>query len=214
MVRLREAISREHRFSNLIGKSKPMQEIFQLIRRLSDSAVNTLITGESGSGKEMVAKAIHYNSPRKNHPFIAVNCAAIPEALLESELFGHARGAFTDARLEKRGMFEEAHRGTLFLAEIGEIPLGLQPKLLRAIEEKAVRKVGATQTVPFDLRILSASNRDLLQAVREKKFRDDLYYRINVLEIKIPPLRSRLEDVPLLAAHFLSRYGARKKSPG
>jgi DNA-binding NtrC family response regulator len=214
VARLREAISREHQFSNIIGKSKAMQEIFQLIRRLSDSTVNTLISGESGTGKEMVAKAIHYNSPRKNHPFVAVNCAAIPEALLESELFGHVRGAFTDAHIEKRGMFEEAHRGTLFLDEIGEIPIGLQPKILRAIEEKAIRKVGSTRTVPFDLRILSATNRDLLEAVREKKFRDDLYYRINVLEVKIPPLRSRREDIPLLASHFLARYGAPKKILG
>ena len=214
VARLREAISREHRFSNLIGKSKAMQGIFQLIRRLSGSTVNTLITGESGTGKEMVAKAIHYNSPRKDHPFVAVNCAAIPEALLESELFGHLRGAFTDAHLEKRGMFEEAHRGTLFLDEIGEIPLGLQPKLLRAIEEKAIRKVGSTRTVPFDIRILAATNQDLLEAVKLKRFRDDLYYRINVVEVKIPPLRERREDIPLLAAHFLAQYGAPKKISG
>lgn len=214
VARLRQEISREHQFSNIIGKSKGMQAIFQLIRQLSDSTVNTLISGESGTGKEMVAKAIHYNSPRKDYPFIAVNCAAIPETLLESELFGHVRGAFTDAHLEKRGMFEAAHRGTLFLDEIGEIPLGLQPKLLRAIEEKAVRKVGSTKTVPFDIRILSATNLDLIEEVKARRFRDDLYYRINVLEIKIPPLRSRREDIPLLADHFLTKYGRRKKIAG
>lgn len=214
VARLRQEVTREYQFSNIIGKSKEMQNIFQLIRRVSDSTVNTLIAGESGTGKEMVAKAIHYNSPRKDDPFIAVNCAAIPEALLESELFGHVRGAFTDAHLEKKGMFEEAHRGTLFLDEIGEIPLGLQPKLLRAIEEKAVRKVGSTKTVPFDIRILSATNLDLMEEVKAKRFRDDLYYRINVLEIKIPPLRSRREDILLLADHFLMKYGRRKKIAG
>ncbi len=212
VIRLRKEVLKEYRFSNIVGKSKEMREVFELIRRVADSTVNILISGESGTGKELVAKAIHYNSPRRDQPFIAVNCAAIPETLLESELFGHVRGAFTDARIDKKGMFEEAHGGTLLLDEIGEIPLGLQPKLLRAIEEKAVRRVGSTKTVPIDIRILSATNRGLMEEVKAKRFRDDLYYRINVLEIALPPLRKRREDIPLLAGYFLKRIaGARRK---
>jgi len=211
ILRLREAISKSYEFSNLIGKSKAMQKVFDLIRRVSESVVNIAITGESGTGKELVAKAIHYNSPRRHHPFVAVDCAAIPEMLLESELFGHVRGAFTDAKRDKQGMFEVAQGGTLFLDEIGEIPLSLQPKLLRAIQEKAVRRVGATRTLPVDIRILSATNRDLLDAVKAKTFRDDLYYRLNVLQIDLPPLRKRREDIPLLASHFLKEMATKQK---
>lgn len=205
---------RESRFSSMIGKSGEMREVFQLIRKVSESAANILITGESGTGKEMVAKAIHCNSSRKDQPFIAVNCAAIPEPLLESELFGHVKGAFTDAQTDKKGMFEAAEGGTLFLDEIGEVPVTLQPKLLRAIEDKAVRKVGSTETVSIDIRILSATNLELKEAVKTKRFRDDLYYRINVLEIQIPPLRRRVEDIPLLANHFLEKYGRQKGISG
>ncbi len=206
VIHLRQAVTKEYQFSNMIGKSKEIQAIFQLIRRVAESTVNILISGESGTGKEMVAKAIHYNSPRKGHLFVAVNCAAIPGTLLESELFGHVRGAFTDAHIDKKGMFEEAQGGTLFLDEIGEIPVSLQPKLLRVIQEKAVRRVGSTKTVPVDIRIISATNQDLMEEVKAKRFRDDLYYRINVLEISIPPLRNHREDIPLLADHFLNKY--------
>ncbi|HIE64907.1 MAG: sigma-54 dependent transcriptional regulator [Nitrospira sp.] len=206
--RLRVEVSREYEFSKIIGKSKEIQAIFQLIKRVSDSTVNILITGESGTGKEMVAKAIHYNSPRKEAPFIPIDCASIPEMLLESELFGHVRGAFTDARFDKKGMFEEANGGTLFLDEIGEMPLGLQPKLLRVIQEKTVRRVGSTKISPIDIRIISATNLDLMEEVRAKRFRDDLFYRVNVLSIDLPPLRNRREDIPLLAGHFLKKYAA------
>jgi len=206
--RLREEVSREYQFSKIIGKSKEIQAIFQLIKRVSDSTVNILIMGESGTGKEMVAKAIHYNSPRRDAPFIPIDCASIPEMLLESELFGHVRGAFTDARSDKKGMFEEANGGTLFLDEIGEMPLGLQPKLLRVIQEKTVRRVGSTRTSPIDIRIISATNLDLMEEVRAKRFRDDLFYRVNVLSIDLPPLRNRREDIPLLAGHFLKKYAA------
>ncbi len=208
VVRLRQAVSATYKFSNIIGKSKVMQDIFRLIQRVTESTVNIAITGESGTGKEQVAKAIHYNSPRKDRPFIAVDCASIPEMLLESELFGHVRGAFTDAKFEKKGLFEIAHGGTLFLDEIGEMPLSLQPKLLRVIQEKKVRPVGATRLFPVDIRIISATNRDLLESVKTKAFRDDLYYRLNVLQIDLPPLRNRREDIPLLAGHFLRKYAA------
>lgn len=208
VMRLREVVSAPYQFSNIIGKSKPMQDIFRLIRRVTESTVNIAITGESGTGKEQVAKAIHYNSPRKEKPFIAVDCAAIPEMLLESELFGHERGAFTDAKFEKKGLFEIAHGGTIFLDEIGEMPLSLQPKLLRIIQEKKVRRVGATHTFSVDIRIISATNKDLLESVKAKQFRDDLYYRLNVLQIDLPPLRNRREDIPLLAGHFLRKYVA------
>ncbi len=204
--RLREVVTKEYQFSKIIGKSKGMQAVFQLIKRVSDSTVNVLITGESGTGKEMVARAIHYNSPRKEAPFIPIDCASIPEMLLESELFGHVRGAFTDARVDKKGMFEEASGGTLFLDEIGEMPLGLQPKLLRVIQEKTVRRVGSTKTSPIDIRIISATNLDLIEEVQGKRFRDDLFYRVNVLQIDLPPLRNRREDIPLLAGHFLKKY--------
>jgi DNA-binding NtrC family response regulator len=206
VVRLRREVEREHHFSGIIGKSKTMREIFSLMRKISDSTANLLISGESGTGKEMVARAIHYNSHRKNGPFVAINCAAIPETLLESELFGHVRGAFTDARFDKKGLFEEAHEGTLFLDEIGEVPVSLQPKLLRSIQEKLVRRVGSTKNTPIDIRIISATNQNLMNEVRNKRFRDDLYYRLNVMEIHMPLLQQRTEDIPLLAEHFLKKY--------
>ena len=203
--RLRHEVRKEYSFNQILGKSKAIQLIFDLIRRVADSPTNVLITGESGTGKELVAKAIHYNSSRREAPFVAVNCAAIPEQLLESELFGHMRGAFTDAKMDRRGLFEEAHKGTLFLDEISELPLVLQAKILRAIQEKEIRRVGATKPSPVDVRIIAATNLDLAEEVKAKRFRDDLYYRLNVIEMKLPPLRERREDIPLLVDAFLKK---------
>jgi DNA-binding NtrC family response regulator len=203
--RLRREVHREYSFHQILGKSKPMREVFDLIRRVADSPTNVLITGESGTGKELVAKAIHYNSDRRDAPFVPVNCAAIPEALLESELFGHMKGSFTDAKNDKRGLFEEAQKGTLFLDEISELPLMLQAKLLRAIQEREIRRVGATRSVPVDVRIIAATNLLLAEEVKTKRFREDLYYRLNVIEIRLPSLRERREDIPLLVETFLRR---------
>jgi len=206
--RLRHEVHKEYSFHQIIGKSKPMQEIFELIRRVADSPTNLLITGESGTGKELVAKAIHYNSDRQDAPFIPVNCAAIPEQLLESELFGHMRGAFTDAKADKRGLFEEAQKGTLFLDEISELPLMLQAKILRAIQEKEIRRVGANKSTTIDVRIIAATNLNLADEVKAKRFREDLYYRLNVIELRLPPLRERREDILLLVDAFMTKYGA------
>ncbi len=203
--RLRREVHREYSFHQILGKSKPMQDVFDLIRRVADGPTNVLITGESGTGKELVAKAIHYNSDRRNAPFVPVNCAAIPEALLESELFGHMRGSFTDAKMDKRGLFEEAQRGTLFLDEISELPLMLQAKLLRAIQEREIRRVGATKPIAVDVRIIAATNLLLGEEVKAKRFREDLYYRLNVIEIKLPPLRERREDIPLMVEAFFKK---------
>ena len=205
--RLRKEVHKEYSFHQILGKSKPIQAVFDLIRRVADSPTNVLITGESGTGKELVAKAIHYNSDRKDAPFIPVNCAAIPEQLLESELFGHMRGAFTDAKFDKRGLFEEAQKGTLFLDEISELPMMLQAKLLRAIQEREIRRVGANKPVSVDVRIIAATNLNLGEEVTAKRFRDDLYYRLNVIELKLPPLRDRREDIPLLVEAFLKKCG-------
>jgi len=205
--RLRREVHKEYSFHQIIGKSKPMQEIFDLIRRVADSPTNLLITGESGTGKELVAKAIHYNSDRPNAPFIPVNCAAIPEQLLEGELFGHIRGAFTDAKTDKRGLFEEAQKGTLLLDEISELPLMLQAKLLRAIQEKEIRRIGATKPISVDVRIIAATNLNLADEVKAKRFREDLYYRLNVIELRLPPLRERREDIPLLVHAFMTKCG-------
>jgi DNA-binding NtrC family response regulator len=205
--RLRKEVHKEYSFHHILGKSKPMQAVFDLIKRVADSPTNILITGESGTGKELVAKAIHYNSDRKEAPFVPVNCAAIPEQLLESELFGHMRGSFTDARMDKRGLFEEAQKGTLFLDEISELPIMLQAKLLRAIQEKEIRRVGATKPISADVRIIAATNLNLAEEAKAKRFRDDLYYRLNVIELKLPPLRDRREDIVLLVEGFLKRCG-------
>ena len=213
VIRLRKEVHKEYSFHQILGRSKPMQTLFDLIRRVSDSPINVLITGESGTGKELVAKAVHYNSDRRDAPFIPVNCAAIPEQLIESELFGHVRGAFTDARADKRGLFEESQNGTLFLDEISELPLLLQAKLLRAIQEKEVRRVGATKSNPVDVRIIAATNLNLAEETKNKRFREDLYYRLNVIELKLPPLRERREDIPLLVLAFLKKCAAsRRKS--
>lgn len=205
--RLRREVGKEFSFSQILGKSKPMREVFELIRRVANSPTNILITGESGTGKELVAKAIHYNSDRKDAPFIPVNCAAIPDQLLESELFGHMRGSFTDAKGDKHGLFEEAHKGTLFLDEISELPITLQAKLLRAIQEKEIRRIGATKPLSVDVRIIAATNLNLAEEVKAKRFREDLYYRLNVIEVKLPPLRDRREDIPLLVDGFLKKCG-------
>ena len=202
---LRQVVNREFAFNQILGKSKPMREIFDLIRRVADSQTNILITGESGTGKELVAKALHFNSQRKSKPFVPVNCAAIPELLLESELFGHVRGAFTDAKSDKRGLFEEAHDGTLFLDEVSELPMMLQAKLLRAVQEREIRRVGATRSTPVNVRLIAATNVMLAEEVKAKRFREDLYYRLNVIEIRLPPLRERKEDISLLAHGLLHK---------
>ncbi len=209
VARLRKEVARPYRFENIIGKSPPMQDVFALIRRLSTSGVNVLITGESGTGKELVARALHFNSPRAKKQFVAVNCAAIPDTLLESELFGYKRGAFTDARNDRAGMFIEADGGTIFLDEIGDLTPPLQAKLLRVLQEKEVRPLGAARSEKVDVRVLSATNRDLVQRMAEGAFREDLFYRLNVIEVVLPPLRDRAEDVLPLADHFLTEAAKR-----
>jgi two-component system response regulator PilR (NtrC family) len=196
------------RFGSLIGRSANMQEVFATIARLGDSKATVLITGESGTGKELVAKAIHLHSSRKDRAFVAVNCGAIPQELMESELFGHVKGAFTGAVASKRGLFEVADAGTLFLDEVTELPLHLQVKLLRVLEDPEIRPVGGVKPVRVDVRIVAATNRDLVQAVAGKAFREDLFYRLNVISLHIPPLRDRREDIPLLVRHFLDKFAA------
>src|SRR4051794_15919318 len=209
VARLRKEVARPYRFENIIGKSAPMQDVFALIRRLSGSSANVLITGESGTGKELVARALHFNSPRAKKPFVPVNCAAIPDTLLESELFGYKRGAFTDARTDRQGQFVEADGGTIFLDEIGDLPPQLQAKLLRVLQERELRPLGAARTEKVDVRVLSATNRDLTQRMAEGSFREDLFYRLNVVEVMLPPLRDRAEDVLPLAEHFLTEAAGR-----
>lgn len=193
--------------ANLIGRSKPMKELFELIRRLEDSAVSVLITGEAGTGKELVARALHYSSPRKERPFVTINCAAIPENLIEGELFGHKQSA--DAYADRAGAFIEAQSGTLFLDEVSELPANMQPKLLRVLQERQLRAVGGSGTVDLDVRVIAATNRDLETLLREGRFREDLYYRLNVVEMRLAPLRERSEDVLPLAEHFLARAAGR-----
>ncbi|HEX2932741.1 MAG TPA: sigma-54 dependent transcriptional regulator [Candidatus Binatia bacterium] len=211
--RLRTEVQARDRFQNIVGQSEAMQRIFEIIAQVSDLPANILIEGESGTGKELIARAIHSSSSRATGPFVPVNCAAIPETLLESELFGYVRGAFTDARKDRRGLFQEASGGILFLDEIGEIPLALQAKLLRVLEDKEVRPLGANQAVRVDTRVLSASNRNLDELVRAGKFRQDLYYRLNVIRIELPALRRRTDDVPLLANHFMQKFVDDAKHP-
>ena len=205
-VYLKRSVERQHQFENIIGASQKMQIIFDLVRKISATNSTILISGESGTGKELVAKAIHYNSPRKDGSFISINCGAMPENLLESELFGHVKGAFTGAIQNKKGLFEVADRGTLLLDEIGEMNQGMQVKLLRALQEKRVRPVGGTEEIPVDVRVVAATNQDMQKAVESGKFREDLFYRINVIPIKIPPLRDRKDDIRLLAEHFIKKY--------
>ncbi len=211
VIRLRKEVASRYDFHHLIGKSPSMQKIYDLIERISNTSSNVLITGESGTGKELVAKAIHYHGGRKENPFVAINCAAIPETLLESELFGYKKGAFTDARSDKRGLLFEAHEGTLFLDEVTEMPLTLQAKLLRVIEEREVRPLGDTTSYPLEVRIISTSNRDLESCIKQGQFREDLYYRLKVIDIEMPPLRERREDILLLIQHFITRFNAELK---
>ena len=210
--RLRRAVDDSRKFDDIIGQSSAMEKAYDLLDRVADSDTTVLITGESGTGKELVARALHKRSPRNRGPFVAINCAAMPETLLESELFGHTRGAFTDARQARPGLFVKAQGGTLFLDEIGEMPMGMQAKLLRALQERTVRPVGGDVELPFDARLVAATNRDLETEVEEKRFREDLFYRINVVRINVPPLRSRGSDVLLLAQSFIERYSTAGRS--
>ena len=206
--RLREDAAIEH---NLVGESAPMQAVFRFIARVAATDATVLLEGESGTGKELVASAIHRNSDRASGPFVAINCAALPEALLESELFGHERGAFTGAVAQQRGRLELAHRGTLFLDEIGEMAPSLQAKLLRVLQDQIVERIGARRGIPIDVRVIAATNRDLVQAIREGTFREDLYYRLNVVSLTLPPLRERRDDLALLSAYFVRQHAVRCK---
>jgi two-component system response regulator AtoC len=206
---LKEEIRKEHQFESILAKSDAMRDIFKTIAKIADFKTTVLISGESGVGKELVARALHKRSTRKGGPFVAINCGAIPENLLESELFGHRRGAFTDANADKRGLFEEADCGTLFLDEIGELPLALQVKLLRVLQDETIRRLGDTRDIKVDVRIVAATHRDLAADVKAGRFREDLYYRLNVLALHVPPLRERKEDTQLLVDHFLARNNAR-----
>ncbi|WP_437784879.1 sigma-54-dependent transcriptional regulator [Sorangium sp. So ce1097] len=206
---LRQEIRRENFFEEILAKSPPMQAIFKMIAKVAEYKTTALITGESGVGKELVARAIHRRSSRRGGPFVAVNCGAIPENLLESELFGYKRGAFTDAMNDRAGLFEQANHGTLLLDEIGELPLSLQVKLLRVLQEETIRRLGDNRDIKVDVRILAATHRDLAAETQAGRFREDLFYRVNVLPIAIPPLRERREDIPILLDHFLARNNAR-----
>jgi two-component system response regulator AtoC len=203
---LRREVAKEFSFENIVSKNEEMRKIFDVIKKVSHYKSTMLITGESGTGKELVARALHYNSDRSQNPFIAVNCGAIPENLLESELFGHAKGAFTDAIRTKKGLFEEADGGTLFLDEIGELPGQLQVKLLRVLQDGEIRRIGESKPIQIDVRIVAATVKDLPKEVNEGRFREDLFYRLNVLPLHIPPLRERKEDIPLLIQHFIRKY--------
>lgn len=211
--RLRTEMRGRYQFENLIGRSEKMQKVFDVVARVSDLAANVLILGESGTGKEMIARAIHVHGPRVQGPFVPLNCAAIPETLLESELFGHVRGAFTDARKDRPGLFQEASGGVLFLDEISELSPALQAKLLRILEDKEVRPLGSNKTIKVDVQLLSASNRDLAQLVQAGAFRHDLYYRLNVIRLELPPLRDRPEDIPLLVDYFVEKFAKSAKRP-
>lgn len=205
-ISLHQRLEERYRFENIIAKSPKMQQVIEVIKVVAKSNATVLITGESGTGKELVARAIHSQSYRKDKPFIAVSCAALPESLLESELFGHEKGAFTGAHVQRRGKFEIANRGTLFLDEIGEMSANIQVHLLRVLEEKEFTRVGGNELIKVDVRVISATNKDMKKAVASGQFREDLYYRLNVVTIELPPLRERKEDIPLLAQHFLKKF--------
>ncbi len=209
--RLRRAVDQTSSFGDLIGASPAMRDIFALIKKIAHSRASVLVTGESGTGKEVVARTIHYHGSRSGNPFIPINCTAIPEGLLESELFGHVRGAFTGAHTTKQGLFEKARGGTLFLDEIGDMGLGLQSKLLRVLQDREIRPVGSTQSMKIDVRIITATNKDLQREMEEKRFREDLYYRLNVIPVHIPPLRERPEDIPALVDAFVKRHSDRPR---
>ncbi|MDX1973539.1 MAG: sigma-54 dependent transcriptional regulator [Candidatus Sumerlaeia bacterium] len=208
----RDSTSR-YSFENIIGQSAAMRSVFELIENVVDTDVTVLVTGESGTGKEMIASAIHHNSPRKGNSFVKVNTVAIPETLLESEMFGHEKGSFTGAVSQKIGKFEAANGGTLFLDEIGDMPMTLQAKLLRVLQERELERLGSTKTIPVDIRVVCATNRDLSKSIKENSFREDLYYRINVMPIMLPALRERREDIPLLIDFFIQRYAPRFARP-
>ncbi|MBI1922453.1 MAG: sigma-54-dependent Fis family transcriptional regulator [Geobacter sp.] len=212
--RLKKEILREYRFGDIVSKSPRMQEIYAQIRKVCEHKTTVMVLGESGTGKELIARAIHSSGTRRRGPFVAVNCAAIPENLMESELFGHAKGAFTDAVADKAGLFEQADRGTLFLDEVGEMPLSLQVKLLRVLQDEEIRRVGGQAPIRVDVRVVSATSRNLDEEVRQGRFREDLFYRLNVFAINVPPLRERPEDIPLLVEHFLGKFGEKLGKPG
>jgi two-component system NtrC family response regulator len=209
--RLRDVVETRYNFGNIVGKSKRMQEVFELVKKMAPSSATVLIEGESGTGKELVAKSIHFNSPRKDKPFIAVNCSALSENLLESELFGHEKGAFTGAIAMKKGRFELADSGTLFLDEIGELSQNLQVKLLRVLQERAFERVGGIRAVPVNIRIIAATNKNLKHETEQGRFREDLYYRLNVLYLVLPPLRDRVEDIRLLVDHMIEKYASERR---
>jgi two-component system response regulator AtoC len=210
---LRREVQKEYSFKNIVSKNEKMLNIFEVIKKVAPYKSTILITGESGTGKELIARALHYSSDRSQRPFIPVNCGAIPENLLESELFGHVKGAFTDAIRTKKGLFEEADGGTLFLDEIGELPTQLQVKLLRVLQDGEIRRVGESKSIQIDVRIITATAKDLTKEVNEGRFREDLFYRLNVLPIYIPPLRERKEDIPLLVPHFINKYSQSMNKP-
>src|SRR5688572_716755 len=212
-VLLKRTLQSAHQFSNIIGGSGPMLEVFQLVETIAPTSSTVLITGESGTGKELVARAIHFNSQRKERPFVALNCGALSETLLDSELFGHVRGAFTGADSNKKGLIEVAEKGTIFLDEIGEMSPVVQVKLLRVLQERKFRRLGGTDEVDADIRIIAATNRDLSKMVAEGTFREDLFYRINVIPLRLPPLRERLDDIPQLAEHFVAKFAEQMGKP-
>jgi len=203
---LRSQLEERYQFGGILGRSRPMQALFQMLETVARSSSTILVTGETGTGKEVVARAIHHNSPRRAHRFVALNCSAIPETLLEAELFGHVRGAFTGAVGTRQGRFEQAHKGTLFLDEVGTMSVGLQMKLLRALQEREFERVGDNQTIKVDVRVIAATNSELARMVAEGTFREDLYYRLNVIPIELPPLRDRRDDIPLLSKHFFEKF--------
>ncbi|MEZ5344558.1 MAG: sigma-54 dependent transcriptional regulator [Pyrinomonadaceae bacterium] len=209
---LKRELDKRYSFQEIIGNSEALQRVFRVVEKVADTNVNVLIQGESGTGKELIARALHHHSSRSDMPFLAVNCGAIPESLLESELFGHEKGSFTGAAGSKKGLFRSAEGGTIFLDEIGEMPLALQVKLLRALEEQEVTPIGSSQTVKFEARFIAATNKDLEKEVSDGNFREDLYYRLNVIEINLPPLRERREDIPLLVKHFVAKAANEQNS--
>jgi DNA-binding NtrC family response regulator len=212
-IHYRQELITKYKLENIVGRSAQMLQVYKTIARVAESRSTVLVTGESGTGKELIARAIHFNSPRAARPFVAVDCSSLAETLLESELFGHMRGAFTGAVTTKKGLFEEADRGTCFLDEIGDISLAMQAKLLRVLQEHEIKRVGGTETIKIDVRIVAATNQNLEALVTEKKFREDLFYRLNVVSIHLPSLRERPEDVPLLADHFLRKYASQNNKP-
>jgi two-component system, NtrC family, response regulator AtoC len=212
-IHYRQELITKYKLENIVGRSPQMLQVYKTIARVAESRSTVLVTGESGTGKELIARAIHFNSPRAARPFVAVDCSSLAETLLESELFGHVRGAFTGAVTTKKGLFEEADRGTCFLDEIGDISLAMQAKLLRVLQEHEIKRVGGTETIKIDVRIVAATNQNLEVLVKEKKFREDLFYRLNVVSVHLPSLRERPEDVPLLADHFLGKYASQNNKP-